>query len=157
MTCRGVCTLAAALLAIGGCASTVPYRGAHPDNLMFSVEGSNGSLLTSAEVSLNVFFADAPCERQYEGSVSLSPGDSPEQIGLPTDRDVYLRIFMESRGWLANRTKTRSHEFRFRPRPGYTYTVRYTHQRKAYGVQMTETNVSTRQTNRLPVQDWDAC
>jgi hypothetical protein len=157
MTCRGVCLLAAALLAAGGCASTVPYGGGHPDNLTFSVEGSRGSFLTSAEVSLNVFFADAPCERQYRGSVSLSPGDSPKQIGLPTDRDVYIRIFTESHSWLANRTKTRSHEFRFRPRPGHTYTVQYTHQKKAYGLQLTGTNLSTRQTSRLRQQDWGAC
>ena len=135
----------------------MPYRGTHPDNLIFSVEGSRGSLLTSADVTLNVFFVDAPCERQYVGSVGLSPGDSPQQIGLPTDRDVYLRIFTESHSWLANRTKTRSHEFRFRPRPGHTYTVRYTHKKKAYGIQMTETEIGTQRTTRLRVHDWDTC
>ena len=47
--------------------------------------------------------------------------------------------------------------FGCRPRPGHTYPVRYPHQKKAYGIQMTETDVSSQKTSRLRVEDWDTC
>jgi hypothetical protein len=147
--------LAATSIAATGCSTLRPYREAYPENLTFSVTG--GSLLTSTEVSLNIFFADAACNKNYQGSVSLSPGEAPERIGLPTDRDVYARIWVESHGWLQNSSKTRSHEFRFKPRRGHQYGVEYVHEKKAYAMRLTETDPRTGKTQELRGDDWGAC
>ena len=149
--------LAALLLGLTACASVWPYRADLPHNLEFSSPGLKGGFLTSAEVSLNLFSADDACELTYQGSVVLRPGDGPREIGLPTDREIYARIFVETRGLLQNRTKTRSHEFQFRPRKGYRYAVVYTHRKKSYGTRFTQTHVHSGRTSELPVGTWEAC
>ena len=146
-----------ALLAATGCASTRPYREAYRENLTFSSPGLEGSFLRSTKVSLNIFFADDPCQKHYQGSIVLTPSDGPRRIGLPTDRYVYARIFTKSHSWLANRTKTRTHEFRFRPRSGYVYAVEYTHRKKAYGTKLTQTKLATGHTTELRAQEWEVC
>ncbi len=145
------------LLAVVGCSTIRPYRESYPNNLTFSSPGLKGSLFSSAEVSLNIFFADDACEMDYQGSVILDPGDGPQRIGLPTERDVYARIWIETHHWLENGTKTRSHEFRFRPRSGYQYNVEYIHKKKAYGKSLTQTDTRTGKTTEMRVEGWDAC
>jgi hypothetical protein len=149
--------LAVLALAVTGCASVGPYRADYPHNLEFSSPGLKGGFLSSAKVSLNVFFADDACELTHQGSVALGPGDGPHQIGLPTDRAVYARILVETHSWLQNRTKTRSREFRFRPRKGYRYSVAYTHRQKSYGTRFTQTQVGSGQTSELSVGTWQDC
>ncbi len=144
-------------LCLAACASVWPYRADFPNNLEFSSPGLKGGFLGSAEVSLNVFFADDACELSYQGSVVLGPGDGPREIGLPTDRAVYARIFVETHGWLQNRTKTRSREFRFRARKGYRYAVAYTHRKKSYGTRFSQTHVHSGRRSELPVGTWDDC
>ena len=147
--------LTATSIAAAGCSTLRPYREAYPENLTFSVTG--GSLLTSTEVTLSIFFADAACNKTYQGSVSLSPGEAPERIGLPTDRNVYARIRAESHGWLQNSSKTRTHEFRLQPRRGHQYGVEYVHEKKAYAMRLTETDSRTGKTQELRGDDWSAC
>ena len=150
-------SLAVALLVAGGCASVRPYDASHPDNLTFSSPGLQGSLFSSPDVSLHVFFADDACELSYQGSVVLAPGSGPRQIGLPTGRDIYARIRVYDRSWLRNRTKTRIDEFHFAPSPGYHYELRYSHQRKLYGRTIEETNVRTSRTREMRVGGWGDC
>jgi hypothetical protein len=150
-----ICILVTLLAA--GCSTVRPYRESYPNNLTFSSPGLKGSVLSSAEVSLNIFLADDACEMMYQGSVILHPGDGPRQIGLPTGRDVYARIWIETHSWLENGTKTRSHEFRFRPRSDYQYEVEYIHKKKAYGKSLTQTNTRTGEATQMRVEDWDAC
>lgn len=149
--------LAVLMTGLAGCASVSPYRSELPPNLEFSSPGLRGGFLGSAEVSLSLFFAEGDCSLRYQGSVVLGPGDGPREIGLPTDRAVYARIFVETHGFLSNRTKQRSHEFRFRPRAGYRYAVAYTHRKKAYGTRLTETDLRSGRSGELAVGGWDEC
>ena len=101
--------------------------------------------------------ADDACELSYQGSVVLGPRSGPQQLGLPTERDVYARIEVYDHNWLRNRSKTRIDEFHFAPKKGYHYDLRYTHQPKMYGRTIEETNVRTRRTREMRVAGWGDC
>ena len=142
---------------LAGCASVRPYQESYPKNLSFSSPGLEGSFLWSREVSLHVFFDEDDCKLAYQGSIVLNPGDGPGEIGLPTDREVYARIWAHDRNWFQNRTKTRSDEFRLSPRKDHRYDVQYTSRRKMYGRKIEETHLRTGRTRELRPDGWGDC
>ena len=100
------------VVSLGGCATTRPYREPHPENLTFSSPGLAGSIRGSPRIYLHFYYADRGpdekgCELDYRGTVSLSPGDGSQRVGLSTEREVYARIFVRQSDWLRNSTKTR--------------------------------------------------
>lgn len=132
-----------------GCQATRPYKSEQPANLTFSAQ-LRPAFLSRTKVSLDIFFGDE-CERTYQGSVALRPGDPPVRIGLPTDQEIYARLF------LVSGNKTRSDEFRFRPLRGSEYALEYVHEKKAYGKRLMARDGRTGKASELETSDWNAC
>ena len=149
------------VVSLGGCATTRPYREPHPENLTFSSPGLAGSILGSPRIYLHFYYADRGpdekgCELDYRGTVSLSPGDGSQRVGLSTEREVYARIFVRQSDWLRNSTKTRKDEFRLRARRGHSYDLEYVHKKKFYGRRITDTDARGR-TREIQPADWGSC
>lgn len=152
---RGITIAVATCLLFAGCSHRYTHDYTH--NLTFSAPEFKGSFLSNTEVTLNIFFADDACDLDFQGGVTLKPGDDPVTIGVPTGQYVYTRIFYTHKGFFTSQQRQRSHEVRFKPRQGYDYDFEYASTTKSYDTRLRHTKRSTGKTSELPSDSWDAC
>ena len=110
------------IIAVAGCGFK-KYQSTPEKNLLVRTTAS-GSLFTSVEAFLHVYDPPgADCKKKYLGGMNLKNGDM--EVGLPTDRPVYLDVVLHVEGFTDNRFIHNSSIVTLHPAMRYVALVRY--------------------------------
>jgi hypothetical protein len=127
-----------------GCAK--PYRSNAPENLYLSTQ-TQGGLLSSVKVGLDIHQLDERCQTEYLGRVRL--GGESVALGLDVNRPAYLVFEFMTSAWLANSSSSIAYDTVFTPRPGHAYDIDVTYVEELYEVAIRERNRKTGRANLL--------
>ncbi len=122
--------IAAAL--VGGCSSIKPYPNTLAKNMRVSVKVDSGSVVKSTSALLDIYSVDAKCQIAHEGRLELE--DATTNVGLPTNKPVYLEFIFANSNYLTRNSSSTTYGLVFTPHAGSNYQVKAQYSSGIYDV-----------------------
>ncbi len=124
------------VLFLSGCSGVKTYSSDLPKNLRIRTYVDTGSAMRSTVAEFDVHHVDRDCSLQHQGRVYL---DQPSvEVGIPTDRLVYLDFIFASKTVLSSQISGTRHGILLTPRAGHDYNAKVTYDRGIYDVVLRE-------------------